>query len=284
MAIDINSIKYIPDLPGAHTLEAADLLHLNQKSVDTSVSLSELAKFMANIMYPIGSLMFFGDKGKDPNAMPEYQHQTWVKFGVGYTLRGGDDTNLGTTAGGDQVSILAANIPQHDHGLSAGNAVLSQNGAHSHTLSVGAAGSHNHAVGSGPRANDAGSHTHGTVVSATDNHQHEYLGDDMLRLGGAQVSRQGGAYDAHSDQKHWANWYWTSPAGGHTHTVTVQAGGVHAHNVSIPADGQHTHSATLGQAPNHTHTISGKTDTYGSGQKLSVLNATTYVAVWKRTA
>lgn len=284
MAIEINSIKYIPDLPGAHALTAADLMHINQQSVDASVSLAELAKFMANIMHPIGSIMLFGDKGKDPNTMPEYQHQTWVKQGVGYTLRSGDDSNIGTTAGADSVQILASNVPQHDHGLSAGNAVISAAGAHTHTLAINAAGNHNHAVGNGPRANEAGSHVHGAVVSAEGNHQHEYAGDDMLVNAGAQLSRQAGRYDADSDARYWANWYWSSPAGGHTHNVTIQAAGEHAHNVSIPADGQHTHGATLGQAPNHTHTLSGKTDSYGTGQKMSVLNATTYVAVWKRTA
>lgn len=283
MAIEINSIKYIPDLPGARALQASDLMLVNQQSVDASVSLAELAKFMTNVAHPLGSLLLFGDKGKDPNTIPEYQHQTWVRHGVGYTLRSGDDTTVGTNVGRDKIKLLADNLPQHFHNMSS-NAQISQAGAFKPKGTVTSAGRHNHAVGAGAKASSGGQHNHDATISNAPNHQHEFAGDDQLGAAGAQYSRPGGWYDAKSDGGQRANFYWTVPAGGHGHTFTMQPGGEHGHDVVIPADGEHIHGLNMEDVPAHVHTITGRTDNFGSAQDVDVTNATTYIAVWKRTA
>lgn len=285
MTIDINSIKYLPDLPGAKQLTGADILHMNQQSVDVQVSLTTLAAFFADVVHPIGSLISFGDKNKDPNTI--FPGQTWVRLAGQRGLRvcKADESDLGTLFGSDTLQLTAAMLPAHDHPLdSAGaTAATATAGRHSHRSTMGDAGNHNHGQN---QTQVAGNHGHGASIGAAGGHDHEYVGDDNLgRDGGAiETGRQAGRYDADSDQDRWAKYYKVSYVGDHSHAITINAGGDHTHTFFLNADGTHTHSLSIVEDGDHTHRITGKTGTTGGSSLIDVTNASIGVAVWKRTA
>ena len=284
MTIDINSIKYLPDLPGAKALTGADILHMNQQSVDVQVSLTSLAAFLADIVHPIGSLIAFGDKNKDPNAI--FPGQTWVRLAQQRALRvcKSDESDLGTLFGSDTLQLTAAMLPAHDHPLdSAGATAATANaGLHGHNSTMGAAGLHNHGQN---QTQVSGNHGHGASIGAAGGHDHEYVGDDELYKGGAiQTGRQAGRYDADSDTDQWAKYYKTSYVGDHAHTISIAAAGDHVHVFYLNGDGNHTHSLSIIENGNHTHRITGKTGVTGGGSAIDLTNASIGVAVWKRTA
>lgn len=285
MTIDINSIKYIPDLPGAKPLSGSDILHLNQQSVDVQLSLTALAAFLADVVHPIGSLIAFGDKNKDPNTI--FPGQTWVRLAGQRSLRvcKADESDLGTLFGSDALTLTTAMLPAHDHPLDSAGATAATvtAGRHGHASTMGSAGNHNHGQN---QTQVAGNHVHGASIGAAGGHDHEYVGDDNLgRDGGAiETGRQAGRYDADSDQSRWAKYYKVSYVGDHAHTVSIGAAGDHTHQFNLNADGNHVHSLSIIENGEHVHRITGKTGTAGGASQIDITNASIGVAVWKRTA
>lgn len=279
MAVDINSIKYIPDLPPAKPLAAANLLHLNQASVDVQVTLELIAQFINDRNRPIGSLIEYGDKNKDPNV--DFPGQTWVRLQSGYSLRTAEanDSNTGTLGGSDEVAVGVQNLPLHDHDLAGAKASMA--GQHGHNARSSDAGGHDH---NGSSVNAGGGHTHQSVMQGAGGHDHEYAGDDQLTNAGAIFSRQIGRwYDAHSDQHIQSSLYRVTWVGDHAHALTIYGVGDHTHGLAISWGGVHQHTITVDQNGNHEHNLTGKTRGTGGGAKLNVLNRVVFVAVWKRT-
>lgn len=138
-----------------------------------------------------------------------------------------DGTTLGATGG---LQTLQA----HTHGLTAASAASS--GAHTHTGTTGTeSASHSHSV-SGTTSDQSNGHTHtayqaATAVSVTGPGTVYYLGT-------------GSPTTISSDST------------GHTHTFSVTSGG---NSVT------HTHSFTTASDGAHTHTLSGNTDSTGTG-------------------
>lgn len=279
MAIDINSIKYIPDLPAAKALNGADLFHISQAAVDGQLTLSTLLRWFNDQAHPIGEVMFFGVKGKNPNN--SFPGQTWVRTLIGRTVRGcaSDESNLGTNVGADSVSLNSSHIPSHTHAV---NINTNSVGNHTHTVTIAAGGTHNHSG----TTEGGGAHTHTASTGGAGEHRHEYGGDDQLYAMGATKSRNGGYYDADSDTDSIAAWYWTSTVGNHTHTVSVAGAAAHTHTFTTSTVGNHTHVATASTTGEHVHNVSGNTGAWGAATVTAVptLNATTYVAAWVRTA
>lgn len=277
--IDINSIKYIPDLPGAKSLTDGDLMHLNQQAVDVKVSLSTLAAFINDKCHPIGSLIEYGDKNKDPNV--DFPGQTWVRLGSGLSLRTAavNDSNLGTTEGADTMTLSVDSLPAHSHAR--GTLAISSGGRHSHGGAISQGGRHSHTG----RIAEAGYHSHGASSAGAGGHDHEYVGDDNLgRDGGAiQTGRQAGRYDADSDRDRWANYYKVSYVGDHAHAISINGDGAHVHNMTIDEVGDHVHGLSIYDGGDHTHGITGDISSTGNGREFSLLNRVIYVAVWKRT-
>lgn len=279
MAVDINSIKYIPDLPPAKALTGQDLIHLSQQGVDVQCTLERLAQFIADKQRPLGSLIEYGDKNKDPNT--DFPGQTWVRMTAGYSLRvaEADDSNTGTQGGNDEVVIGINNMPSHDHELTGAKAASA--GQHGHNARASDAGGHGHG---GSYVGGGGAHGHGGAIGGAGGHDHEYAGDDQLGNAGAIYSRNAGRwYDAHSDQKRQSLMYKVSWVGDHSHALSIYGVGDHTHGLSIAWDGNHSHAITVDANGAHEHALSGKTRTTGSGAKLNVLNRVVFVAVWKRT-
>lgn len=284
MTIDINSIKYLPDLPGAKPLSGADILHMNQQSVDVQVSLTALAAFLADVVHPIGSLISFGDKNKDPNTI--FPGQTWVRLASQRALRvcKADESDLGTLFGSDTLTLTANMLPAHDHPLDSNGATaaVTSAGRHGHASTMGDAGNHNHGEN---QTQVAGNHGHGASIGAAGGHDHEYVGDDELYKGGAiQTGRQAGRYDADSDTDQWAKYYKTSYVGDHAHTISIGAGGDHTHIFYLNGDGAHRHSLSILENGDHVHRITGKTGLAGGASAIDTTNASIGIAVWKRTA
>lgn len=277
MPIDINAIKYIPDLPAAKALSDGDLLHISQGGVDGQLTLRALEVWLNDKMHPLGQLLFFGIKGRNPNTL--FPGQTWIRVGQGQTFRGCQDneTDLGTNAGSDSVSLAAANIPGHSHSVSI---TTGAGGAHGHTITVAAGGAHAHTASTA----GGGAHGHTASTASNGNHYHEYGGDDQLNIMGAIYSRMAGWYDADSDNDHQAKWYKTNTTGAHTHGVTVAGVGNHTHGVTVNTAAAHAHSASASQQAAHTHSVNGTTGSTGNGSGFSVLNKVTYIAAWRRTA
>ena len=70
---------------------------------------------LIDLIYPVGRILTFADS-TNPNTL--YAGTTWVKTGEGEVLVGQDtgtfDT-LGASVGSEEVTLTAANMPEHDH-------------------------------------------------------------------------------------------------------------------------------------------------------------------------
>lgn len=276
--VDIANIKYLPELPAAHVLTGADLMLINQASVDGQVTLTTLMQFFNNAAHPVGSLIEYGDKNKDPNN--DFPGQTWVRLAAGNSLRvaAADDSNTGSTGGSDNVSIGEQNLPAHDHD---GNGLkTSRNGKHDHVATIGNGGGHSHTA----KSAEGGGHDHNATMNGAGGHWHEYAGDDQLGNGGGIFSRKSGRwYDVIYDNRKESSFYKTSSVQDHKHDFIIEAVLGHIHDITIDAVKDHYHSATIDEDGEHEHTIEGKTEKTGGGKQLNVLNKVIYVAVWKRT-
>lgn len=281
MTIDINSIKYLPDLPApAQPLAGIDILHLNQQTIDCQITLTALGAFMANIMHPIGEVLTFGDRNRDPNTL--FPGQTWVRVAQGNSIRGckTDESDLGATAGNDYVTLGANNIPSHSHNV--GTLAVGSAGAHAHNVTVNSTGAHNH--GGNITTSDAGNHNHTGGTYGAGGHSHNFVGDDDLYKGGAERVTPAGRYDADSDTSNTAWWYKTSYENDHSHKISIDSNGSHAHSANIQSDGNHTHVVTVQENGAHVHGITGSVSNTGGGVAFAVLPKTVYFAIWKRTA
>lgn len=306
MAVTINTLKYIPDLPAAAAAAGADLLHLSQGNTDKQLTLTQLARFITNLTQPIGAMMFFATKGKDPNAL--FPGQTWVRYGAGRHIRvcADNEANLGAAIGSDAIQLTGNELPAHAHG--AAGLTITGDGQHIHDGYVDGVGDHAHSAWTDAQGNhthrawtDAqGEHIHGAWTDAQGNHQHGvgirspsnwggsagYYGTRAVGLGSggwAQGGGQTGSEAATSVDGNHAHNVGIGAAGNHSHNVGMDGAGQHGHNVGIGGAGAHNHHFRVGGGA-HTHGISGATAISGTGAAFSIVPATICVAAWQRTA
>lgn len=125
---------------------------------------TEYPKYMALLMYPVGSIYWTGkapDDGGDPNVL---FGGTWVQIKGKFVWAKGDSDTLNATGGAKNVTLTTNQIPSHTHKVTADGTVSSHThsvGAHSHGLN-----SHTHTMNHGHGVTDP-SHSHGMPSRAT---------------------------------------------------------------------------------------------------------------------
>lgn len=245
MAVNIASIKYIPDLPGAKALAGSDLLHVSQSGVDGQLSLTALTTFINNATNPIGKLLFSPVKGFNPNTL--FPGQKWIRFGQNRTIRvcADDENNINTLIGADSIALSGGHIPSHNHSVDIGTTV---SGQHAHTGVTSGAGSH--------------SHTAWTDAQGQHAHNFQFIYGDF-RNTGANIP--------------------AGPGTGNVINLQTDAQGNHAHNVGVGAVGDHQHALYIDGAGMHAHEIHGATGYAGSGAAFGIVNASILVCCWQRT-
>ncbi|MDR1323359.1 MAG: hypothetical protein LBK68_02860 [Candidatus Margulisbacteria bacterium] len=241
----------------------------------------------------------------DPNNVPDLTNRF---------LRGGSSSDFTTGGGADSrsISIAAANLPAHSHGVTklpvselsaSGLSVASGGGGHSHTVSGNAAagsGAHTH-TGSGTTNSGSGGHKHSDISGATSNTSKTLTGTFGLIDDGRGNEKVSGVF-THAA---WSGKSWDGDGGNrtiitmdvtHTHDITGSTGdnsGTHSHdvNVTIPEGGSHSHTisgSTSEGGGTHSHTLSGSisggsvsgtTDSSGSGTPFSVATLPAYYTV-----
>jgi microcystin-dependent protein len=250
MAVAINSLKYIPDLPAASSAAGVDLLHLSQGGNDKQLTITNLLTFLNDKARPVGSLFFTGQKGKDPNTL--FPGQTWVRYGAGRSLRVclDDESNLGAGIGSDTINLTVAQLPVHAH--AAGTLVANSGGAHAHNGST----------------SGVGDHTHAAWTDAQGNHNH------AGRYVRSNTSLNGGTSNRLT---------WEIIAGYNNDSDLIGYAGLHGHNIGMNGAGAHSHTFTTNTTGAHTHSVSGSVANTGSGSAVTVVPLTIHVGCWIRT-
>ena len=167
----------------ADAVTTAKILDLNvttAKIADDAVTLDKLATAVLNALVPVGTIAMFG------NAVPP---TGWLlcngdAIDAGYTilkglvgnntpdLKGrfalGDNATLNLLATGGSFTIGTTNLPAHSHAntASASTTVGILDPTHSHTGTVDAGGTHNHAQEVESTSSTGESHSHGTSGTA----------------------------------------------------------------------------------------------------------------------
>jgi microcystin-dependent protein len=288
MAITIDGLLSLPDLPSAGQLATTDLLHVNQNAVDAKLSLLAITAYMMDKARPVGDIFWSSKKGVNPNTL--FPGQTWGRLaGAGRQVRicANDESNLGSTGGSDTLVITAGNLPSHTHTYSGtvdgggGHTPLGDiatAGVHTHTVNIttDSSGAHSHSV-SGTISGD-GSHGHLLLLTDTDDGS---AGHDSKPAGGVatsnpDISSNSAVRFDNSEHGHAFRNGQTNNVGAHTHIVngtTGQAGG-------------HNHAFTGRPVPDHQHTFSGTTGATFSANPTAIDTAGQHIfyAAWTRTA
>lgn len=161
------------------------------------------------------------------NGTPDLRDRFIV--GVGSTYAPGD------TGGSNSVTLTESDIPAHGHTGSTAGA-----GSHTHTASSAGAGSHSHSASTG----SAGYHSHSGSANSAGNHRHSF---SQVRTWGDVT--HGGEYGGRATE-------YTSYAGAHTHSLSINGNGSHTHSVSVSSVAEHSHTITVNSVADHTHTVS----------------------------
>ncbi|WP_252180220.1 tail fiber protein [Endozoicomonas sp. 4G] len=178
---------------------------------------------------------------------------------------------MGNVWGGDGVSTFA--LPPADIFLlmagsvfsigdigGAPTATSSENGSHSHSVTIDSAGDHSHSV----TVDSAGDHSHTVTVNATTlttdqmtSHQH-YTGETHQTGGDLTGGLLYQSMIAVGDQQHEVTDRLNEATGGsgsHSHTASTGSTGSHSHNADTDNTGSHTHNTSTASTGSHTHTV-----------------------------
>ncbi|SEQ64836.1 hypothetical protein SAMN05216522_10527 [Rosenbergiella nectarea] len=154
------TLKYLTELTAATSVDANDLIHINQGGNDRSVTASVLRAFMINAIYPVGVTLFFATNQNPNNLFPNTR---WQRInGYGRTIRLANEamSDVLETGGSDSVTLSVDNIPSHSHGFS-GNTSSYDHG----TRTTSTNGNHNHGIEH--RVNNYANSTGGNDVMKT---------------------------------------------------------------------------------------------------------------------
>jgi hypothetical protein len=215
-------------------------------------------------IYPVGSIYISTDLNTVDKVQEKFGGE-WEVYGNGKVLRGTTEKS-GETGGFENIQLLTANLPVHNHSytpaglvsssFTGSSATTNSNGAHTHSViangkvssefigissSTTETGAHTHTV-SGSAAS-GGAHTHAVSGSTSSSGAHKHktfskiIATDYAT--GYEVPSIVGPVDAQS---------YTSEAGAHTHSLNITSGssGAHTHTVSgsTANSGNHSHSYT----------------------------------------
>lgn len=266
MAVTINTLKYIPDLPGAKALSGTDQLHISQSGVDGQLTISALMTYINDKAQPVGKLMFSPIKGFNPNTI--FPGQRWIRFAQGRTIRvcKDDESDINTYAGADNISLQGGHMPAHSHAVHGATTI---SGNHVHGGTTSAAGAHNH----GGATIGGGAHDHSAYADGVGDHQHTVPSSPGIGQG-----QTGGPNSVQQS----AGAVVTSPSGGHTHGIHVNGVGDHAHGINSVGD--HAHGLNIDVNGAHQHEVHIESTVAGSGAQFSIVNAVVFVNCWQRTS
>lgn len=164
------------------TLAATDRLFVHDVGTgNVQVTIAEIMK----MIYPVGSIYMNATSADNPATLLGFG--TWTAFGAGKVPVGLDssDTDFDAaeeTGGAKTVTLVEANLPEHNHGN--GTLAAASAGAHTHTINATVSGGDNPFGGNNPistdnnpsyqsthsnmshiAANSSGSHTHNITGS-----------------------------------------------------------------------------------------------------------------------
>ena len=191
-------IKANEDTAGitANTVETSiatdDLINVYDTSA-SAVRKATVANTLQNV-YPVGSIYMNASDGTNPATL--FGFGTWVAFGEGRMPIGESSSyTAGATGGSEDATLIA----------------------HTHTGSV-----------SGTTAS-SGSHSHSITVDSVGNHQHlTSWGEATGGKYGVSGTGQFGSSGTDTDNRE----FYTSSAGGHTHTASSNTVSAHTHTFS----------------------------------------------------
>lgn len=180
-------VKFM-DLPVETSLDGSDglLIGSNATSMIKRTNLEAVAKYIADILYPVGAYIQIEDADYDPNTSLAGE---WEKVSGVFLYAADTSHAVGTTGGNNAVMIDKSNLPEHLHSLP----------EHTHTgpehvhvitetsvaLKTSAAGEHQHKIpyekdaASGSSKNrfaTGGSVMSAYVTSADGKHEHTIAG------------------------------------------------------------------------------------------------------------
>lgn len=284
-------LKYLQDLEAAGSVANSDLMHVNQKGQDRSVSISVIMRLVVDTLLPPGSVHFRSD-GANPNNL--FPGTTWVKLAAGRNIRTAAEnaSDVMSIGGADDVSLTTNHLPAHNHAFQ--NGATSGVGDHTHGAWTGGAGGHTHGAGTDAQGNHAhrawtdaqGNHAHGASSDAQGDHSHPFLGAGGtgqgygLLIGTKEFEVGPGTIRNAGNHSHNIR---IDAAGTHSHNVGMDGAGTHSHNVTINGVGDHTHGVGMNGAGGHSHTVTGTISNTGSNASFSVVNAYVKLAAWRRT-
>lgn len=202
-------LRYLTDLDAATGVSAADVFHVNQGGNDMSITLANLIKSVVSLNHPVGKVVLFATSS-NPNVL--FPGTSWARVpGAGSVIRmSSGDSDILDTGGADNVSLVADNIPAHNHYVD----------FNTQDYNFGAMNTETN-----------GNHNHGASCSAAGDHQHQ---------GGARgPGAAWGSGTWGTDNQGYVPYNWTSINGAHNHNITVNAAGNHAHGITLP---NHAHT------------------------------------------
>lgn len=250
---------------------------------------TEYPKYMALLMYPVGSIYWTGkapDDGGDPNVL---FGGTWVQIKGRFVWAKGDSDTLNATGGSKTVTLTTDQIPSHTHTFS-GSAVTSGANDRGHTHSY----SHTHeytpsgkiASSSGGTNNKTATPNDSTVTITDPGHSHR-VGYQLQAYGGSSLLASIGS--SYFDSNNYiTNSVTTGITASHSHTHAAYFTGTKSSTTSQSTttsgseSQNHTHSVTASGTNSYTGGPSGAT----AGQASAHDNMPPYVVkyCWERTA
>lgn len=196
-------------------------------------------------IYPVGSVI---TSFNTANPATYLGIGTWALESVGKVLMGaGAAEEVGTSVGSDSVTLSEGQLPSHVHSLG---------GSKSFSGSTGSAGSHGHtitALGPGNVGNWWASNVHAASKSAGDCGYPGFLGRQSENNGGWKWYSRPGDTSIASNLRD-KDWFKSSDASTHSHSFSGSI------------------------------SLSGNTGSAGSGQPVSVVQASLKLFIWRRTA
>ena len=152
---------------------------------------------LVDMVYPVGSI-YISVNTTNPGSL---FGGTWEQIKDRFILAAGGSYTVGSTGGEATHTLTANEMPSHSHSASSGSA-----GNHGHSASTNWAGDHAHHFAGGGG----------------------FVGGGTYGSAGAGIRVDSSGYIINDN---------TTSAGGHSHSVTVDANGAHSHTISVSATG-----------------------------------------------
>jgi len=208
MATTSNKLADVPQPVSGSDVLSANLLCVQngrvtqvpgylKKISDTRKSVDDLKAAVFDMIYPVGSY-YWSSNATNPGSI---FGGTWEQIKDRFVLAAGGTYAVDATGGEASHTLSVNEMPSHSHGASSGSA-----GNHGHSASTNWTGDHAHRFAGGGG----------------------FVGGGTYGSAGAGIRVDSSGYIINDN---------TTSAGGHSHSVTVNANGAHSHTISVSATG-----------------------------------------------